>query len=194
MPCVVLIILVLTVIQFLLLVDEQPQYGQPSVTSPPYIRQRRPHTMFLSFLFYFRITRRLIYVIRPRIHLLITPDTLPSVPQGLYALGQLTAGLSVGASKNRPPPQGNRTEQRCTVICCIHMQRIQSLESALNKCGEFVCALESEASGWQAIAGANLAMDQLEKEYSQTKVAANFIIPAVTSQDAHTNIDCCTNE
>jgi len=49
---------------------------------------------------------------------------------------------------------------------------VQSLEIALKQCGEFVCALEKESSSWQVIADANLAIDQLEKEYSQTKVAA----------------------
>ena len=50
------------------------------------------------------------------------------------------------------------------------MQKVQSLETALKYCGEFVCALEREASTWQVVAGANFAIDQLEKEYSQTKV------------------------
>jgi len=51
------------------------------------------------------------------------------------------------------------------------MQKVQSLEMALKQCDEFVCALETEASSWQSIADANLSIDQLEKEYSQTKVA-----------------------
>jgi len=50
------------------------------------------------------------------------------------------------------------------------MQKVQSLETALKHCGEFFSALEREASTWQVVAGANLAIDQLEKEYSQTKV------------------------
>jgi len=56
------------------------------------------------------------------------------------------------------------------------VQKVQSLETALKQCGEFVCALETEASSWQVITDANLAIDQLEREYFQTKVAG-FIIP-----------------
>jgi len=50
------------------------------------------------------------------------------------------------------------------------MQKVQSLETALKNCFQFVCALEKEASSWQNISNADLAIDQLEKEYSQTKV------------------------
>jgi len=58
------------------------------------------------------------------------------------------------------------------------MQRVQSLEATLKHCGEFVCALEREASTWQVIAGADLTIDQLEKEYSQTKVGLTIQLVA----------------
>jgi len=50
------------------------------------------------------------------------------------------------------------------------MQKVQSLETALKHCAEFVCALEKETSNWQIIAGVNPTIDQLEKDYSQIKV------------------------
>lgn len=59
------------------------------------------------------------------------------------------------------------------MFTCV--QKVQSLETALKYCGEFVCALESEASSWQMITDADLAIDQLEKEYSQTKVVSFYL-------------------
>jgi len=54
----------------------------------------------------------------------------------------------------------------------VCVQKVQSLETALKHCAEFMCALEREASTWQTTADANLTIDQLEKDYSQTKVAS----------------------
>ena len=65
-----------------------------------------------------------------------------------------------------------------SVCVCVRacVQKLQSLETALKQCDEFVGALEKEASTWHVTADANLAIDQLEKEYSQTKVTS-FVIP-----------------
>jgi hypothetical protein len=57
------------------------------------------------------------------------------------------------------------------------LQKVQSLESLLNECLNFVTALEREASAWRQNTGTSLGLTQLQLEYSQVKVRSKSTWP-----------------